>query len=193
MFRGCYAIMYDRISAGSERAGLSEERRALLAQAARATIEVGAGTGLNLAHFPRAVSRLCLVEPDPDMRKRLRRRAEGREHVEIVDARAEALPFPDATFDTAVVTFALCSVGAPDTALAEIARVLRPGGRLLFLEHVRDADPANARNRTTRCSFTHGLAATPTATPWPRSAGRRSRSQQSGMARCRRPLGWNGP
>lgn len=147
MFRGCYAIMYDRISAGSERAGLSEERRALLAQAAGATIEVGAGTGLNLAHFPRAVSRLCLVEPDPDMRKRLRRRVEGRDDVEIVDARAEALPFPDATFDTAIVTFALCSVDAPDTALAEIARVLRPGGRLLFLEHVRDADPANARKQ----------------------------------------------
>jgi len=147
MFTAFYATVYDRISRGSERAGLSEERRGLLAQAAGATIEIGAGTGLNLSHFPPAVTRLCLVEPDPDMRKRLHRRAGGRDGVEIVDARAEALPFPDASFDTAVVTFALCSVDDPDTALAEIARVLLPGGRLLFLEHVRDTDPKMAHKQ----------------------------------------------
>jgi ubiquinone/menaquinone biosynthesis C-methylase UbiE len=128
MFKAFYAAIYDRISSGSERAGLSEERRGLLAQAAGATIEIGAGTGANLSHFPSAVTRLCLVEPDPSMRKRLHRRAGGR-HVEIVDASAEALPFPDRSFDTAVVTFALCSVTDLDTALAEIARVPRPGGR----------------------------------------------------------------
>ena len=102
---------------------------------------------MNLSHFPPAVTRLCLVEPDPSMRKRLHRRASGRDDVEIVDAPAEALPFPDGSFDTAVVTFALCSVADPDSALAEIARVLRPGGRLLFLEHVRDADPKMARKQ----------------------------------------------
>jgi ubiquinone/menaquinone biosynthesis C-methylase UbiE len=64
-----------------------------------------------------------------------------------LDARAEALPFPDGSFDTAVVTFALCSVADLDSALAEIARVLRPGGRLLFLEHVRDTDPKMARKQ----------------------------------------------
>jgi SAM-dependent methyltransferase len=137
MFTAFYAAIYDRISSGGERAGLSEGRGGLLAQAAGATIEIGAGTGLNLSHYPPA----DLVEPDPNMRKRLRRRVGGRDEVEIVDARAEALPFPDASFDTAVVTFALCSVADPDTALAEIARVMRPGGRLLFLEHVRDTDP----------------------------------------------------
>jgi ubiquinone/menaquinone biosynthesis C-methylase UbiE len=147
MFTAFYATIYDRISSGSERAGLSEERRGLLAQADGATIEIGAGTGLNLAHFPPAVTRLCLVEPDPNMRKRLHRRAAGRDDAEIVDARAEALPFPDASFDTAVITFALCSVADSDTALAEIARVLRPGGRLLFLEHVRDTDPKIARKQ----------------------------------------------
>ena len=147
MFTALYAAIYDRIASGSERAGLSEERRSLLAQAAGATIEIGAGTGLNLAHFPRAVTRLFLVEPDPDMRKRLRKRVGRRDDVEIVDARAEALPFADASFDTAVVTLALCSVADLDTALAEIARVLRPGGRLLFLEHVRDADPKIARKQ----------------------------------------------
>ena len=147
MFTALYASIYDRITRGSERAGLGEERRGLLAQATGATIEIGAGTGLNLSHFPPAVTRLCLVEPDPDMRKRLLRRVGGRDDVEVVDARAEALPFPDASFDTAVVTFALCSVADQDTALAEIARVLRPGGRLLFLEHVRDTDPKIARKQ----------------------------------------------
>ena len=141
MFTGFYARVYDQIASGAERAGLSAERRALLARAVGATIEVGAGTGLNLAHFPPAVTRLCLVEPDPNMRKRLRRRVDGRDDVEITDARAEALPFPDASFDTAVVTFALCSVADPDIALAEIARVLRPGGQLLFAEHVRSGEP----------------------------------------------------
>jgi ubiquinone/menaquinone biosynthesis C-methylase UbiE len=147
MFTAFYAAIYDRISSGSERAGVSGERRGLLAQATGATIEIGAGTGVNVAHFPPAVTRLCLVEPDPSMRKRLHRRAAGRDKAEIVDARAEALPFPDASFDTAVVTFALCSVADQDAALAEIARVLRPGGRLLFLEHVRDTDPKIARKQ----------------------------------------------
>lgn len=147
MFTALYAAIYDRISSGGERAGLCDERRGLLANAAGATIEIGASTGLNLSHYPPAVTRLCLVEPDPDMRKRLRRRANGRDDVEIADARAETLPFPDSSFDTAVVTFALCSVAEPDTALAEIARVLRPGGRLLFLEHVRDTDPEIARKQ----------------------------------------------
>ena len=147
MFKAFYAAIYDRITSGAERAGLSEDRHRLLAQAVGATIEIGAGTGLNLSHYPPAVTRLCLVEPDPNMRTRLRRRVGGRDDVEIVDARAEALPFPDASFDTAVVTFALCSVADPDTALAEIARVMRPGGRLLFLEHVRDTDPEIARKQ----------------------------------------------
>jgi ubiquinone/menaquinone biosynthesis C-methylase UbiE len=146
MFKAFYAAIYDRITSGAERAGLSEDRHGLLAQAVGATIEIGAGTGANLAHFPAAVTRLCLVEPDPNMRKRLRRRASGR-RVEIVDAPAEALPYPDGSFDTAVVTFALCSVTDPENALAEIARVLRPGGRLLFLEHVRDTDPQVARKQ----------------------------------------------
>jgi len=146
MFKAFYAAIYDRISSGAERAGLSEDRHGLLAQAAGATIEIGAGTGANLAHYPPAVTRLCLVEPDPSMRKRLHRRASGRQ-VEVVDAPGEALPFPDGSFDTAVVTFALCSVADLDCALAEIARVLRPGGQLLFLEHVRDTDPEMARKQ----------------------------------------------
>lgn len=142
LFMWSYAALYDRFNASAERAGLREQRHDLLAQATGATIEIGAGTGLNLAHYPPAVTRLVLVEPDPYMRERLRRRAArlGRD-AEILDAAAGRLPCPDASFDTAVVTFALCSVPDEQAALSEITRVLAPGGRLLFLEHVRSADP----------------------------------------------------
>ena len=142
LFLWSYAAMYDRFNASAERAGLREQRRDLLAEAAGATIEIGAGTGLNLAHYPPAVTRLVLIEPDPYMRERLRRRVSRLgSKAEILDATAGRLPFPDASFDTAVVTFALCSVPDEQAALSEITRVLVPGGRLLFLEHVRSADP----------------------------------------------------
>ncbi|MFC8448129.1 class I SAM-dependent methyltransferase [Kitasatospora sp. NPDC057223] len=149
--RRCFAAAYDTINGPAERAGLRERRRTLLARAAGATIEIGAGTGLNLPHYPAAVGRLVLVEPDPHMRRRLRAHARGPGRVtEILDASAEQLPFPDSSFDTAVVTFALCSVPEEQRALAEIARVLRPGGRLLFLEHVRSADPKVAARQDKR-------------------------------------------
>jgi len=142
LFLWSYAAMYDLFNASAERAGLREQRHDLLAQATGATIEIGAGTGLNLAHYPPAVTRLALIEPDLYMRERLRRRASrlGRD-AEILDAAADRLPFPDASFDTAVVTFALCSVPDEQAALSEITRVLAPGARLLFLEHVRSANP----------------------------------------------------
>jgi ubiquinone/menaquinone biosynthesis C-methylase UbiE len=142
LFSRVYAATYDLFNGPAERAGLREQRHDLLAQAAGATIEIGAGTGLNLAHYPPAVTRLVLVEPDPHMSRRLRRRASrlGRD-AEILDTTCDRLPFPDASFDTAVVTFTLCSVPDEQAALREITRVLAPGGRLLFLEHVRSADP----------------------------------------------------
>jgi ubiquinone/menaquinone biosynthesis C-methylase UbiE len=148
MMRRLFAALYDTIGKGSEEAGLREERRQLLAGAEGEVIELGAGTGLNLNLYPEEVTRLVLTEPDRHMRRRLRRRLEtlGRP-AEIVDASAESLPFPDATFDTAVVTLVLCSVPDQQTALAEIARVLKPEGRLLFLEHVRSTDPKIARRR----------------------------------------------
>ena len=128
-----------RSAAGA--AGLRQQRHDLLAQATGATIEIGAGTGLNLPYYPPPVTRLALIEPDPHMTRRLRSRAArlGRD-AEIIDATADQLPFPDASFDTAVVTFTLCSVPDEQAALSEITRVLTPGGRLLFLEHVRSAD-----------------------------------------------------
>jgi ubiquinone/menaquinone biosynthesis C-methylase UbiE len=148
MMRRLFAALYDTVSRGSEAAGLREERKQLLSAAEGATLEIGAGTGLNLEHYPEAVTRLVLVEPDRHMRRRLGRRLEslGRQ-ADIVDASVQDLPFPDATFDTAVVTYVLCSVPDQDEALAEIARVLKPSGRFLFLEHVRSADPKLARRQ----------------------------------------------
>jgi ubiquinone/menaquinone biosynthesis C-methylase UbiE len=151
MFTRFFALIYDRINRPAETAGLSLERQRLLAQASGETIEIGAGTGLNLAHYPDAVTRLVLIEPDRHMARRLRRHvaAIGRD-AEVLDATAAQLPFSDASFDTAVVTFVLCSVPDPDAALTEIARVLRPGSRLLFAEHVRSEDSAVAARQDRR-------------------------------------------
>jgi ubiquinone/menaquinone biosynthesis C-methylase UbiE len=144
--RRLFAAFYDTVSKGSEEAGLRDERRKLLASAEGATLEVGAGTGLNLEHYPEAVTRLVLAEPDEHMRRRLERRGgEVFRAAEIIDAGAERLPFPAATFDTAVATFVLCSVPDQKAALRELARVLKPTGRLLFLEHVRSDDPGLAK------------------------------------------------
>jgi SAM-dependent methyltransferase len=146
MIRRLFAAMYERIGKGSEDAGMREERRQLLTGARGATIEIGAGTGLNVQHYPEAVTRLVLTEPDRHMRARLSRRAgELSPSAEVVEATAESLPFPDETFDTAVVTLVLCSVPDQEAALSEIARVLKPEGRLLFLEHVRSEDPKVAK------------------------------------------------
>ena len=111
MMRRLFAALYDTVGKGSEEAGMREERRQLLAAAQGATIEIGSGTGLNVQHYPDAVTRLVLAEPDRHMRVRLGRRVHAlSSHAEIVDATAERLPFPDATFDTAVATLVLCTV-----------------------------------------------------------------------------------
>ena len=140
------AALYDRLVAPSERAGLAERRRRLLGGARGRVLEVGAGTGLNVEHYPREVRELVLAEPDHAMRRRLEQRVvrAGRPAV-VVEAAAERLPFPDASFDTVVATLVLCSVDEPPRALDELRRVLRPGGSLLFLEHVRADDPGLAR------------------------------------------------
>jgi len=136
-----FAALYDVSFRRGERAGMADRRRRLLATAQGRVLEIGAGTGLNLPYYTDTASELVLTEPEAPMARRLAKRASGRE---IVSARAEALPFPDASFDTVVSTLVLCTVEDPGRALAEARRVLRPGGRLLFIEHVR-AEGALAR------------------------------------------------
>jgi ubiquinone/menaquinone biosynthesis C-methylase UbiE len=135
-----FAATYDRMLRGAEESGLREMRRELLSGASGRTIDLGAGTGANLGLFPPAVTELVLAEPDPHMLKQLRAKAAGRARVEVVQASAQALPFEDDSFDTAIFTLVLCTVPDPRAALAEAARVLKPGGRLLFVEHVRAED-----------------------------------------------------
>jgi ubiquinone/menaquinone biosynthesis C-methylase UbiE len=140
-----FAAMYDRGLKGAEEAGLREMRRDTLAAAQGRTIDLGAGTGANLALYPDAVSELILAEPDPHMAKRLREKlANSGLRAELVEASAEQLPFEDSSFDTAVFTLVLCTVPNPAAALSETARVLKPGGKLLFVEHVRAEDPGLA-------------------------------------------------
>jgi ubiquinone/menaquinone biosynthesis C-methylase UbiE len=137
-----FAFGYDRFLSTAEKAGLRHMRRELLSEASGRTLEVGAGTGLNADLYPPAVTELVLSEPDRFMSSKLRSK---HPHAEVVDAPAERLPFEDDSFDTVTVTLVLCTVPDPPAALREIARVLRPGGRLLFLEHVRAEDPGLAR------------------------------------------------
>jgi ubiquinone/menaquinone biosynthesis C-methylase UbiE len=132
------AVLYDPFLWLSEIAGMRRRRRTLVADARGFVVEIGAGTGLNVAHYSDAVDELVLTEPEPGMRRRLARRLErhGRA-ARISDAPAQRLPFADASVDTVVATLVLCTVEDPESALREIARILRPDGRLLFIEHVR--------------------------------------------------------
>jgi ubiquinone/menaquinone biosynthesis C-methylase UbiE len=137
-----FAAMYDRMLAASEDAGLRESRHDLLAQASGRVLEIGAGTGLNVEHYPDSVSDIVFTEPEEPMARRLRERiTRGR----VVVAPAEALPFDDDAFDTVVCTLVLCTVTDPERSFAEIRRVLAPGGRVLLLEHVRSDDPGLAK------------------------------------------------
>lgn len=136
-----FARVYERMLASTERAGLEALRHSLLAHATGHTLEIGAGTGLNLAHYPDAVTSLVLAEPDPHMAARLRDRLDaegpGPRGVSVIAAGAEELPFDDGSFDTIVSTLVLCTVPDPAATLAEVRRVLAPRGAFLFLEHVR--------------------------------------------------------
>jgi ubiquinone/menaquinone biosynthesis C-methylase UbiE len=140
-------LLYDVATRRFERRHGAALRARVLAPARGRVIEIGAGTGANLPHYPPPVREILAAEPAPGMRRRLRRRTAADPRAHAVVARAEALPFADRTFDTAVTTLALCTVDDPDAALRELRRVLVPGGRLLFLEHVRADDPRLARRQ----------------------------------------------
>jgi ubiquinone/menaquinone biosynthesis C-methylase UbiE len=139
-----FAALYDRAFKATEEAGLREMRREALSGATGRTIDIGAGTGANLGLFPGAVTDLILAEPDPHMAKRLRTKA-AQGDATVIEAPAERLPFEDGSFDTAAFTLVLCTVPNPAAALTEASRVLKPGGKMLFLEHVRAQDAGLAR------------------------------------------------
>ena len=132
------ALVYDPFLWLGEIAGMRRRRGTLLRGARGRVIEIGAGTGLNIAHYPDGIAELALIEPEPGMRRRLARRLRRHARVaRMVDASAERLALADASVDTVVSTLVLCTVDDPERALGEIARVLRPDGQLLFIEHVR--------------------------------------------------------
>jgi ubiquinone/menaquinone biosynthesis C-methylase UbiE len=140
-----FAVLYDPFLWAAERMGMRGYRQELLSRARGYTLEIGGGTGLNLPYYPGDLDELVVAEPDAAMRSRLERRASrGALRARVVDAPAERLPFADRSVDTVVSTLVLCTVDAPDVALQEIARVLRPDGQLLFIEHVRSDSPALA-------------------------------------------------
>ena len=141
-----FAGMYDSVMARTEKAGLSAHRDALLSQATGDVLEVGAGTGANLARYGDGVTSLTLTEPEKPMARRLEKHlAERHPSAKLVSAPAEELPFDDDSFDTVVSTLVLCTVDDQPRALREMQRVLRPGGRLLFIEHVRAQEQKLAR------------------------------------------------
>ncbi|MFI8961992.1 class I SAM-dependent methyltransferase [Streptomyces sp. NPDC053493] len=158
VFARCYSRL---VGPALERAGITAHRRRLLAGLSGEVVEIGAGNGLNFPHYPPDVTRLVAVEPEPTLRALAVRQAHGLAlPVDTVTARGEQLPFANASFDAAVVCLVLCSVADQPATLAELRRVLRPGGQLRFLEHVRAASPAM-----------RGLQRVLDATLWPRLAG----------------------
>lgn len=135
-----FAAVYAPLAAAAEKAYLGELRERAVADAEGSVIEIGAGTGLNLGHYRKA-DRVVLAEPSAPMRRRLRRAVDASDTpVTVVDAAAGELPYPDASFDTAVSTLVLCTVPELHATLAEIRRVLKPRGEFRFLEHVRAED-----------------------------------------------------
>jgi ubiquinone/menaquinone biosynthesis C-methylase UbiE len=138
--------MYDRMMRSGERRGMAERRRELLARVRGRTLEIGAGTGLNIPCYPDGVEELILAEPFEPMRRQLEHKLEeSGVSASTLDASAESIPLEDESLDTVVSTLVLCTVDFQDRALSEIARVLRPGGQLLFIEHVRSHSPRRAR------------------------------------------------
>ncbi|NEE02804.1 class I SAM-dependent methyltransferase [Phytoactinopolyspora halotolerans] len=155
-----FARLYARASHAME-AEVGPHRDRLLAGLSGAVLEVGAGNGLNFAHYPTGVTRVLAVEPEPYLRN-LAREAAARAPcpVDVADGVAERLPADDGTFDAAVASLVLCSVHDPEAAMSELYRVVRPGGELRFYEHVRAESPRLRRVQRTL-----------DATVWPRFTG----------------------
>jgi ubiquinone/menaquinone biosynthesis C-methylase UbiE len=141
-----FARLYARMAAGFEARGNAEHRDELLAGLTGRVVEVGAGTGLNFGRYPARVSEVIAVEPEPYLRAKAELAAKDAPvAVTVVDGVADRLPVEDASCDAGVASLVLCSVPDPAAALAELYRVIRPGGELRFYEHIRSASPRLAR------------------------------------------------
>ena len=155
------ARLYVRQSHEAERLGLTARRGQLLDGLAGKVLEIGAGNGLNFAHYPPSVTDVIAVEPERHLRELAQRAArDAPVPVTVIDAVAEELPFTTATFDAAVASLMLCSVADVPAALAEVHRVLQPDGELRFFEHV--GSPRHALRALQRAAD---------ATVWPRLSG----------------------
>jgi ubiquinone/menaquinone biosynthesis C-methylase UbiE len=141
-----FARFYERVSASADRRGADRHRAELLAGLTGRVLEVGAGNGRNFAHYPSGVTEVLAVEPERRLRESaLRTAAHTRVPVRVVDGVADRLPAEDASLDAGVASLVLCTVPDQDAALAELRRVIRPGGELRFYEHVVSRRPGAAR------------------------------------------------
>ena len=141
-----FARMFDRMSEREDRKGQAEHRRAMLSDLSGRVVELGAGNGMNFRHYPPTVTEVVAVEPEPYLREKATEAAGSAPvPVSVVDGVGGDLPFEDAAFDSAVASLVLCSVPEQGPVLADLFRVIRPGGELRFYEHVRANDPRLAR------------------------------------------------
>jgi ubiquinone/menaquinone biosynthesis C-methylase UbiE len=153
------ALTYDRSMTRMEKAGFRELRERAIAHATGDVLEIGGGTGSNLPYYGPDVTSLTITEPEPPMLKRLEKKVREQSFpARVLRAPAEDLPFPDGAFDTVVSTLVLCGVDDQPRALREIRRVLRPGGRLVFIEHVRSDDARLAKTQDRMNGLNRSLA-----------------------------------
>lgn len=141
-----FARFYAWLSRAAERTEVAAHRDELLEGLTGRVIEVGAGNGINLRHYPRGVTEVVAVEPEPFLRRHAEAEAAAAPvPAVVVDGVADRLGFPDGSFDAGVASLVLCSVPSQARALAELRRVIRPGGELRFYEHVRSERRGHAR------------------------------------------------
>ena len=143
-----FARVYKVLGAAAEKAGIAEHRERMLAGLTGRVVEVGAGTGLNFAHYPAGVTEVVAVEPEAYLRAQATEAARAAGvavPVTVVEGTADAVPLPDASVDAGVASLVLCSVPDQAAALAELRRAIRPGGELRFYEHVAADHPKAAR------------------------------------------------